>query len=129
MGFCSNFDLMDPRVHFCSKGHEYFKAAKCLFIASVFSNNLHIFDIYTSRYFMFNHSSCRSIFKFNPIPAGVLENQAMLYITCFMSKYDKSYIIRKLLCSTLRICKKFANLQKFNFLSQNPFSVPEDSGS
>ena len=37
-----------------------------------------------------------------------------------MSKYDKWYIIRKLLCSTLIFCKKkFENLQKLN-LSQNP---------
>ena len=39
-----------------------------------------------------------------------------------MSKYDKWYIIGKLLCSTFRICKKISNLQKFNFLSQNPVS-------
>ena len=30
---------------------------------------------------------------FNPIPAGVLENQDMLKIPCLMSKYDKWYII------------------------------------
>ena len=33
-----------------------------------------------------------------------------------MPKYDKWYIIGKLLCSTFRICKKFANLQKIEFL-------------
>ena len=64
---------------------------------------------------MFNHTSCRSIFKINPIPAGVLENQDMLYNSCFMSKYDKSYIIRKLLCSTFRICKKICKFAKFKF--------------
>ena len=43
------------------------------------------------------------ILGFNPIPAGVLENQE---IPCLMSKHDKWYIIGKLLCSTFRICKK-----------------------
>ena len=36
-----------------------------------------------------------------------------------MSKYDKWYIIRKLLCSTFRIFKKNCKFAKLNFLSQN----------
>ena len=32
-----------------------------------------------------------------------------------MSKYDKFYIIGKLLCSTLRICKKFCKFAKIDF--------------
>ena len=50
---------------------------------------------------------------YNPIPAGVPENQD---IPCFMSKYDKLYIIRKLLCSTFRICKKICKFAKIKFL-------------
>ena len=33
-----------------------------------------------------------------------------------MSKYDKWYIIRKLLCSTFRICKKICKFAKIEFL-------------
>jgi len=33
-----------------------------------------------------------------------------------MSKYEKSYIIGKLLCSTLRICKKICKFAKVEFL-------------
>ena len=32
-----------------------------------------------------------------------------------MSKYDKWYIIRKLLCSTFRICQKICNFAKIKF--------------
>ena len=32
-----------------------------------------------------------------------------------MSKYDKLYIIRKLLCSTFRICKKICKFAKIEF--------------
>ena len=61
---------------------------------------------------------------FNPISAGVLENQAMvggvtltppLSIPCLIPKYDKWYIIRKFLCSTFRICKKICKLAKIEF--------------
>ena len=41
-----------------------------------------------------------------------------------MSKYDKWYIIGKLLCSTFRICKKIANLQKLNFFRKKPLTMP-----
>ena len=62
----------------------------------------------------------------NPIPAGILENQDMLgggsiwppphqHILCLMSKYDKWYIIGKLLCSTFRICKKICKFAKIEF--------------
>ena len=67
--------------------------------------------------FNFNFSINSGI---NPIPAGVLENQDILggggSIPCLMSKYDERYIIGKLFSSTLRICKKNANLHKFFFL-------------
>ena len=36
-----------------------------------------------------------------------------------LSKYDKWYIIGKLLCSTFRICKKICKFAKIYFLSQN----------
>jgi len=48
---------------------------------------------------------------------GSIWTSLPLWIPCLMSKYDKWYIINKLLCSAFRICKKFANLQNLNFLS------------
>ena len=69
---------------------------------------------------------------FNPIPAGVLENQDMLggvnltppSKSKFLSKYDKWYIIRKLLCSTFRICKKICKFAKIEFfIAKSSFIV------
>ena len=45
----------------------------------------------------------------NPIPAGILENQDMKNDTSLESS-----------CALLESAKKFANLQKLKFLSQNP---------
>ena len=55
--------------------------------------------------------------RFNPISAGVLENQDMLWEggVNLMSKYDKWYIIWKLLCSTFRFCKKMCKFAKIEF--------------
>ena len=38
-----------------------------------------------------------------------------LQIPCLMSKYDKWYIIEKLLCSTFKICKKICKFSKIEF--------------
>ena len=38
-----------------------------------------------------------------------------LIIPCLMSKFDKWYIIRKLLCSTFRICEKISKFAKIEF--------------
>jgi len=41
-----------------------------------------------------------------------------------MSKYDKWYIIRKLLCSTFRICKKICKFAKIEFfIAKSSFKV------
>ena len=50
-----------------------------------------------------------------PISAGVLENQNEMYI-CMTN--DTS--LESSCALLLRICEKIANLQKLNFLSQNP---------
>jgi len=66
--------------------------------------------------------------KFNPIPAGVLEKQDTLgggqfdppsksHVLCPNMTNDTSFAHFALL---LESAKKFANLRKLNFLSQNP---------
>jgi len=67
---------------------------------------------------------------FNPIPAGVLENQDMLGGVNLTPPPSKSHVLcpnmtnDTLLESScalfLESANKFANLQKLNFLSQNP---------
>ena len=70
------------------------------------------------------------IFKtFNPIPAGVLENQDTLGGQ-FDPPPSKSHVLcpnmtngtslESSCAQILESAKKFANLQKLNFLSQNP---------
>ena len=55
---------------------------------------------------------CRD--NFNPIPAGVLENQDTL----------GGYIIRKLLCSTFIICQKIVKFAKIEFfIAKSSFIV------
>jgi hypothetical protein len=61
----------------------------------------------------------------NPIPAGVLENQDMRpppsksHVLCPNMTNDAS--LESSCALLLESAKKFANLQKLNFLSQNPF--------
>ena len=66
---------------------------------------------------------------FNPIPAGVLENQDTLgggqfdppsksHVLCPNMTNDTS--LESSCALLLESAKKFANLRKFNFLSQNP---------
>ena len=51
--------------------------------------------------------------SFNPIPAGVLSKTRICWGSpCLMSKYDELHIIGKLLCSTLRICRKNCKFAK-----------------
>ena len=61
---------------------------------------------------------------FNPIPAGVLKNQDMLggsiwppppLNPMFYVQIWQIIIIRKLLCSTFRICKKICKFSKIEF--------------
>ena len=65
----------------------------------------------------------------NPIPAGVLENKAMLgggqydppsksHVLCPIMTNDTS--LESSCALLLESAKKCANLQKLNFLSQNP---------
>ena len=56
----------------------------------------------------------------NPIPAGVLENQdpSKSHVLCPNMTNDTSLESSRALL--LESAKKFANLQKLNFLSQNP---------
>ena len=63
----------------------------------------------------------------NPFPAGVLENQDMLvkltppsksHVLCPNMTNDTS--LESSCALILEPAKKFANLQKLNFLSQNP---------
>ena len=46
----------------------------------------------------------------------------LILIPCLMSKYDKWYIIGKLLCSTFRIWKN-AKLQKIDFFAKSNYEV------
>ena len=66
---------------------------------------------------------------FNPIPAGVLENQDMLGGVNLSPAPSKSHVLCPNMTNDtslesscallLESAKKFANLQKLNFLSQN----------
>ena len=68
--------------------------------------------------------------QINPIPAGVLENQDMLRGGQFDPPPSKSHVwcpnmtndtsLERSCALLLESAKKFANLQKLNFLSQNP---------
>ena len=57
---------------------------------------------------------------FNPIPAGVLENPppSKSHVLCPNMTYDTS--LESSCALLLESAKKFANLRKLNFLSQNP---------
>ena len=62
---------------------------------------------------------------FNPIPVGVLENQDQIdpppsksHVWCPNMTNDTS--LESSCALLLESAKKFGNLQKFNFLSQNP---------
>ena len=67
---------------------------------------------------------------FNPIPAGVLENQDTLGGGQFDPPHSKSNVLGPNMTNDtslesscallLESAKKFANLRKLNFLSQNP---------
>ena len=54
---------------------------------------------------------------FNPIPAGVLENQDKSHVCCPNMTNDTS--LESSCALLLESAKKFANLQKLNFLLQN----------
>ena len=85
------------------------------------------FNYYCSKF-----NFCRSNVSFNvfnPIPAGVLENQDMLGVGPFDLPSKSHALCPNMTNDTslesscallLESAKKFANLQKLNFLSQNP---------
>ena len=85
------------------------------------------FNYYCSKF-----NFCRSNVSFNvfnPIPAGVLENQDMLGVGPFDPPSKSHALCPNMTNDTslesscallLESAKKFANLQKLNFLSQNP---------
>ena len=54
----------------------------------------------------------------NPIPAGVLENPSKSHVLCPNMTNDTS--LESSCALLLESAKKNANLQKLNFLSQNP---------
>ena len=72
----------------------------------------------------------RAPFFINPIPAGVLENQDMLGGGQFDPPPSKSHVLCPNMTNDtslesscallLESAREFANLQKLNFLSQNP---------
>ena len=57
-------------------------------------------------------------FNMNPITAGVRENQDKSHVLCPNMTNDTS--LESSCALLLESAKKFANLQKLNFLSQNP---------
>ena len=92
----------------------HFSCLKCLFVIVTYLRRLY-----------------QTVFKFHPIPAGVLENQDMLRGWVNLTPPpSKSHVLCPNMTNDtplesscpllLESAKKLANLQKLNFLSQNP---------
>ena len=91
-------------------------------------NHVRVGPKYRSTDFMLGECNAICLFiSLNPIPAGVLENQDMLggvpppsksHVLCPNMTNDTSF--ESSCALLLESAKKFANLQKLNFLLQNP---------